>query len=237
MTDALYSQDAYAKTCSALITGVDEQGIHLDRTVFYAMGGGQPGDSGVLRLADGREIAIADTRKAQDGDAIIHIPARPLDDPPAIGTTVTAEIDWPRRYQHMRMHTCLHLLCAVIDAPVTGGSIGAERGRLDFDIPDPILDKDALTAALNQLIEADHPVSTRWITDAELDAQPELVKTLSVQPPRGSGRVRLLDISGVDLQPCGGTHVASTREIGRVRIAKIEKKSRLNRRVIVAFDD
>ena len=237
MTDALYSQDAYAKTCSALITGVDEQGIHLDRTVFYAMGGGQPGDSGVLRLADGREIAIADTRKAPDGSAIIHIPAQALDDAPAVGTAVTAEIDWPRRYRHMRMHTCLHLLCAVIAAPVTGGSIGAERGRLDFDIPDPISDKDALTAALNRLIEADHPIGSRWISEAELDAQPELVKTLSVQPPRGSGRVRLLDISGVDLQPCGGTHVASTGEIGRVRIAKIEKKSRLNRRVTVAFDD
>lgn len=233
MTEALYSQDAYLTSCDATVTAADEQGIVLDRTVFYAMGGGQPGDSGLLRLADGCEIAIADTRKGEDG-AILHIPTEGAD-LPAVGEAVTATIDWQRRHRHMRMHTCLHLLCAVIDAPVTGGSLGADRGRLDFDAP--TLDKDHITAELNRLIEEDHPVATRWITDEELDARPELVKTMSVQPPRGQGRVRLLEIEGVDLQPCGGTHVRRTGEIGRVRVAKIEKKSRLNRRVAVVFDE
>ena len=153
----------------------------------------------------------------------------------ALLLSACVEIDWQRRYSHMRMHTCLHLLCALIDAPVTGGSIGAEKGRLDFDVPNPILAKDEITAELNRLIQENHPVSTRWISEAELDAQPELVKTMSVQPPRGSGRVRLLAIEDVDLQPCGGTHVRATGEIGPVRVRKIEKKSRLNRRVIIEF--
>jgi misacylated tRNA(Ala) deacylase len=233
MTEALYSRDSYLTHCEATVTAVDEHGIVLDRTVFYAMGGGQPGDSGELKLADGRAIAIVDTRKGGDG-AILHIPAEDAE-LPAVGEIVNATIDWQRRHRHMRMHTCLHLLCAVIDAPVTGGSLGADRGRLDFDVP--ALDKDHITAELNRLIEEDHPVATRWITDEELDARPELVRTMSVQPPRGQGRVRLLEIDNVDLQPCGGTHVRSTAEIGRVRVAKIEKKSRLNRRVAVVFDE
>ena len=232
MTEALYSDDAYLKSCTAKVLRTDEQGIVLDRTVFYAMGGGQPGDSGVLRSKDGREIVIIDTRKNEHG--IVHIPA-PGSDLPQAGDEVSAEIDWDRRYAHMRMHTCLHLLCAVVDAPVTGGSIGADKARLDFDVPKPILAKDEITAELNRLIQENHPVGTRWITDAELDAQPELVKTMSVQPPRGSGRVRLLEVQGVDLQPCGGTHVKATGEIGPVRVRKIEKKSRLNRRVIIEF--
>ena len=232
MTEALYGEDAYLKSCTAKVVRADEQGIILDRTLFYAMGGGQPGDSGLLRLADGREIVITDTRKSEHG--IVHIPA-PDSVLPQAGEQLTAEIDWQRRYAHMRMHTCLHLLCALIDAPVTGGSIGAEKGRLDFDVPNPILAKDEITAELNRLIQENHPVSTRWISEAELDAQPELVKTMSVQPPRGSGRVRLLAIEDVDLQPCGGTHVRATGEIGPVRVRKIEKKSRLNRRVIIEF--
>jgi misacylated tRNA(Ala) deacylase len=232
MTDELFREDAYRRHCEARVTTVDAEGICLDRTVFYPLGGGQPGDTGQLRLADGSRIEIVDTRKGSDGD-IVHIPAAP----PAlrVGEAVVAEIDWQRRYRHMRMHTCLHLLCAVVGAGVTGGSIGADKGRLDFDLPDPTLDKERLTEALNRLIEADHATGVRWITDAELDAQPELVKTLSVQPPRGQGRVRLLAIPGVDLQPCGGTHVAHTGEIGPVVVTKIEKKSRHNRRVIVGF--
>lgn len=235
MTEALYSQDAYLQSCTATVIGIDPGGIRLDRTVFYAMGGGQPGDSGLLRRGDGRAIPIVDTRKDETGE-IVHVPAEGVD-LPAEGETVTATVDWDRRYRHMRMHTCLHLLCAVVDAPVTGGSLGADRGRLDFDVPEPILDKASLTAKLNRLIDENHAVRPRWITDGELDAQPELVKTLSVKPPRGSGRVRLLEIEGVDLQPCGGTHVRATGEIGPVRVAKIEKKSRLNRRVSVVFDD
>lgn len=235
MTDALYSNNAYLAECTATVIGADEHGIRLDRTVFYAMGGGQPGDSGRLQLADGREIAIIDTRRDETG-GILHIPAEGAHLPPP-GATLTARIDWTRRHRHMRMHTCLHLLCAVVDAPVTGGSLGVDRGRLDFDVPQPILDKEQLTAELNRLIREDRPVTTRWITDAELDARPDLVKTMSVQPPRGQGRVRLLDIEHVDLQPCGGTHVRSTAEIGPVRVSKIEKKSRLNRRVIVVFDE
>ena len=232
MTEALYSDDAYLKSCTAKVLRADEHGIVLDRTVFYAMGGGQPGDRGVLRTQDGREIAIRDTRKSDDG--IVHISAEGSD-LPQVDEEVSAEIDWERRYAHMRMHTCLHLLCAVVDAPVTGGSIGADKARLDFDVPKPILAKDEITAELNRLIQENHPVSTRWISDAELDAQPELVKTMSVQPPRGSGQVRLLEVEGVDLQPCGGTHVKATAEIGPVRVRKIEKKSRLNRRVIIEF--
>ena len=232
MTKALYNDDGYLKTCTASVVRINEKGIVLDSTVFYAMGGGQPGDSGLLRLADGREIVITDTHKSDDG--IVHIPAADSEIPQE-GDVVTVEIDWDRRYAHMRMHTCLHLLCAVVNAPVTGGSIGIEKGRLDFDVPQPILSKDEITAALNQLIQENHTVTTRWITDAELDAQPELVKTMAVQPPRGSGRVRLLAIEGVDIQPCGGTHVSNTGEIGLVRVRKIEKKSRLNRRVILEF--
>jgi misacylated tRNA(Ala) deacylase len=237
MSEALYSQDAYLKSCEATVTAVDERGIRLDRTVFYAMGGGQPGDSGALKLSDGRSIKIIDTHKG-DGDDIVHIPIENESGTLLqVGDTVTAEIDWERRYRHMRMHTCMHLLCAVVDEPVTGGSIGADRARLDFDIPDPILDKQQLTDELNRLITENHKIDTRWISAAELDAQPDLVKTMSVQPPRGQGKVRLLAIEDVDLQPCGGTHVANTGEIGRVKVAKIEKKSKHNRRVIVTFDE
>lgn len=233
MTEALYAADAYRQSCRARVTAVGERGVQLDRTVFYAAGGGQPGDSGVLRF-DGGELAIADTVK-RDG-AIVHLPAAGASLTLSPGTEVEACIDWPRRYRHMKMHTCMHLLCSLVNAPVTGGSIGADRARLDFDLPEPV-DKQQLTAGLNELIGADRAVSSRWITDAELDAQPELVKTLSVKPPRGSGRVRLLEIEHTDLQPCGGTHVARTGEIGPVKVIKIEKKSRLNRRIVVAFDE
>jgi misacylated tRNA(Ala) deacylase len=236
MTEELFREDAYARTCDAVVTAVDETGIRLDRTVFYPMGGGQPGDIGVLRLADGREVAIADTRKGAAADEIVHVPAEgaPL---PAPGDSVRAEIDWDRRHRLMRMHSCMHLLCAVIEGDVTGGQIGEAKSRLDFNLPDTSLDKEHITAELNRLIAEDHPVGTRWIADDELDANPDLVRTMSVKPPRGQGRVRLLDIAGIDLQPCGGTHVKSTAEIGRVRVGKIENKGRQNRRVNVLLDD
>ncbi|MEX2647724.1 MAG: alanyl-tRNA editing protein [Alphaproteobacteria bacterium] len=234
-TELVFRDDPYARSCAATVVSADARGITLDRTVFYPLGGGQPGDSGILRLADGSNVRIIDALKGE-GDEVVHVPAEG-GAIPAPGAAVEAEIDWERRHRLMRMHSCLHLLCAVVAAPVTGGQVGEDRGRLDFDVPEATLDKDALTQSLNALIEQDHPLATRWITDAELAARPELVKTMSVKPPMGAGRVRLMEVLGVDLQPCGGTHVRSTREIGPVEIVKIEKKGRLNRRVIVAFRD
>ena len=234
MTALLFRDDAYLAQCDARVIAVDARGIQLDRTVFYPTGGGQPGDCGVLRRADGRVVAIADTRKGEAADEVLHVPA-PGAELPEPGEAVIAEIDWSRRHRLMRMHTCLHLLSAVIPGAVTGGQIADGKGRLDFDVPGETLDKEALAARLNQLIVADHPTVTRWISDEELAARPELVRTMSVKPPMGQGRVRLLDIAGVDLQPCGGTHVRRTGEIGPVTIAKIENKGRQNRRVVIGF--
>ena len=234
MTELVFRDDAYARSCEARVTGIDERGLRLDRTVFYPTGGGQPGDSGVLRLADGTAIRIVDTVKGDDADEVIHVPAAgaALPEP---GTPVTAELDWDRRHRLMRMHTCLHLLCAVVPGAVTGGSVGDGRGRLDFAVPGASLDKAAIEAALNRLIAEGHAVAPRWIDDAELEAHPELVRTMSVKPPTGAGEVRLLEIAGVDLQPCGGTHVRNTAEIGAVEIGKIENKGRQNRRINIAF--
>lgn len=235
-TEPLFRGDAYAKNCEAVVASVNDRGgIVLDRTVFYPTGGGQPGDSGILRLANGGQIRIATTVKGDPADDIVHVPEEGQD-LPGPGTAVIAEIDWQRRHCLMRMHTCLHLLSAALPYPVTGGQVGAERGRLDFDIPEGGLDKEAITAELNRLASGEHPVTAEWISDAELDSNPDLVKTMSVQPPRGSGRVRLLRVGDLDLQPCGGTHVRNTSEIGPVRVAKIEKKGRQNRRVAVEFD-
>ena len=229
-----FREDAYCRECEASVTAADEQGIQLDCTVFYPNGGGQPGDRGVLVLADGREIVIADTRKGADPGVIVHVP----EDGPAaadlVGQVVTARIDWTRRHRMMRVHTLLHLLGAVVGAGVTGGSIRDDgSGRLDFDLPDPSLDKESITEDLNRLVRGDHPVAPRWVDERELDENPELVRTMSVAPPRGQGRVRLLEIEGVDLQACGGTHVARTGEIGQVEVRKIEKKGKHNRRVNV----
>jgi misacylated tRNA(Ala) deacylase len=234
MTEVLFRDDAYARSCVARVVSADGRGIRLDRTVFYPTGGGQPGDSGVLRLATGGTIAIADTVKGDGPDEVIHIPASGSI-LPLLGTEITAEIDWERRHRLMRMHTCLHLLCAVVPGAVTGGQVADGRGRLDFDVPGSSLDREAISARLNQMIVAAHPVAPRWISDEELAAQPELVRTMSVKPPTGSGRVRLVEIAGTDLQPCGGTHIASTAEIGPVIVTKIENKGRQNRRVILAF--
>ncbi len=231
-TVLLFQQDAYLRSCTATVIESGESGVVLDCTVFYPLGGGQPGDTGVLRAADGREWRVIDARKGEGG-RVLHL-VEPSTSPPAPGTTVEAHIDWERRHAHMRMHTCLHLLGSALRFGVTGGQIAADKGRLDFDTQEEI-DRDAVTAAVNALVAANHAVRSLWITDAELDRQPELVRTLSVQPPRGAGRIRLLDIAGVDLQPCGGTHVAATGEIGPVAVTKVENKGRRNKRVYVAF--
>ena len=236
MTEELFRQDAYLKSCEATVTAIDGAGIALDRTVFYPVGGGQPGDTGSLTAADGRTIAIADTRKDKASGAQLHI-AEDEDHGLGVGDTVTATIDWERRHRFMRMHTCMHLLLSLIDGDVTGGQIGDGKGRVDFNLPDTKLDKEAIGTALNRLIEEDHPTAARWITDEELAAQPELIRTMSVKPPTGAGTVRLMEIAGVDLQPCGGTHVARTGEIGSIRVGKIENKGRQNRRVNLVFSE
>jgi misacylated tRNA(Ala) deacylase len=232
-TEELFRADSYLKECSATVVSADERGVVLDRTVFYPMGGGQPGDSGMLLLADGSTITIADAIKGEGTD-VVHVPApgQPLLSP---GTQVKARIDWDRRYKHMRMHSALHLLCAVVTGDVTGGQIGADKSRLDFNVPGDALNKDHINRELARLVSEDKPVAHRWIEDAELQSRPELVRTMSVKPPSGQGKVRLLDIDGVDLQPCGGTHVARTSEIGAIEVAKIENKGRQNRRVNLRF--
>jgi misacylated tRNA(Ala) deacylase len=231
VTEPLFQQDAYLHECQARVIESGPDGVVLDRSVFYPLGGGQPGDTGVLRAPDGREWRVVDTRKGEAG-RILHKLEAGLT-APAAGETVTATLDWDRRHAHMRMHTALHLLGSVLRYGVTGGQIGAEKSRLDFDTQDEI-DKDRVTEAVNALVAANHAIRSRWITDEELDRQPELVRTMSVQPPRGVGRIRLLDIEGVDLQPCGGTHVAATGEIGQVVVTKVESKGRRNRRVYLA---
>lgn len=233
MTELVFRAEPYAKSCEAKVVSADERGIRLDRTVFYAEGGGQMGDTGVLRLADGRSIQVANTVKGDSHDDVLHVLAAGSE-PPVVGATVNAEIDWDRRHRLMRMHTCLHLLSSIIKGDVTGGQVSDGKGRLDFNLPDTALDKAYITAELNRLVREDHRVQPRWITDEELMAKPELVRTMSVKPPMGSGRVRLLEIEGVDLQPCGGTHVARTGEIGAMQIVKIENKGRQNRRIIIA---
>lgn len=235
MTTELFREDGYLKEVQATVTNIDERGVVLDKTVFYAMGGGQPGDIGTLALADGTTLAISDTVRDRETKEHLHV-VEEADGKINVGDSVTVTLDWERRHRLMRMHSCMHMLCSLIDAPVTGGSIQDGRGRLDFDLTDTV-DKEALTASLNGLINDNKPMSMRWITDAELDAQPELVRTMSVQPPRGSGKIRLIEFADIDLQPCGGTHVASTGEIGAVRVSKVEKKGKQNRRIIVVFDE
>ncbi|MEP4380490.1 MAG: alanyl-tRNA editing protein [Alphaproteobacteria bacterium] len=240
-TGTVFRDDAYTKECEATIVAVNDLGgIILDRTVFYPTGGGQPGDSGVLKLANGASVKIATTVKGRDEDggpdAIVHVPAEGQVSPEP-GTHVSAKIDWERRHRMMRVHTCLHLLSAVIEYPVTGGQVNDGKGRLDFAIPESNLDKAEITAKLNELIAGNHGVEQDWISDDELAAQPDLVKTMSVKPPTGAGRVRLIRIAGQDLQPCGGTHVANTSEIGAVTVTKIESKGRQNRRVAIALND
>ncbi|WP_249695306.1 alanyl-tRNA editing protein [Stappia sp. WLB 29] len=237
MTDLLFRDDAYLRSCDARVTAItDRGGIVLDRTVFYATSGGQPGDSGRIELADGRQIPIATTVYGEDRSQIVHVPAEG-EALPAVGDGIVLHLDWDRRYRLMRVHTALHLLSVVLPFPVTGGQIGEGEGRLDFDLPEGSPDKDEVAAKVNEIAAADHAVTTDWITDEELLAKPEMVKTMSVKPPMGSGRVRLVRIGDVDLQPCGGTHVSRTSEIGPLIVTKIEKKGRQNRRVRIQLAD
>lgn len=238
-TQALFREDAYLTRCEATIAALGEDGILLDRTVFYPLGGGQAGDTGALVLADGTRIAIADTRKAKfEGatpDDALHVPAPGQEAVLArmrAGEPVMAEIDWERRYRHMRLHTASHLMCAVLPYPVDGCSITVGYARLDFATTEPI-ERELVETRLASLVSGEHQVATEWITDDEMAARPELVRTMSVKPPMGLGRVRLLRIEDVDLQPCGGTHVRNTAEIGALRVAKLEKKSARTRRLVL----
>jgi misacylated tRNA(Ala) deacylase len=235
-TECLFREDSYLQDCDAKVVAIEANGgIVLDRTVFYAASGGQPADRGTLITATGTAIPVANVVFTDPGKTTIaHLPA-PGAPAVAVGDNVKARIDWPIRHARMRMHTALHLLSAVLPYPVTGGSVGEAESRLDFDIPEAGLDKDAITAKLAEMIAAGAAVTSRWIADAELEANPSLVKTMSVKPPVGTGQVRLIDIAGLDLQPCGGTHVRSTAEIGAVRVTQVEKKGKLNRRVRLAL--
>ena len=241
-TEELFREDAYLKEAQACVQDVinlddGAHGVLLDRTIFYPLGGGQPGDTGhLIDLENNNRIDVIDTRKnlPQASGEILHLLA-PESAPLAPGAKVSLHIDWERRYKHMRMHSCMHLLSAILPWPVTGGQVGAESGRVDFDIPEAILDKQEITEKLNQLIQKDNKVTSRWITAQELADNPSLVKTMSVKPPTAGGRVRLIEIENCDLQPCGGTHVKQTAEIGKVEIRKIEKKGAQNRRVRIAF--
>lgn len=238
MTSFLFRDDAYLKRCDAIVTAIDERGFQTDATVFYPMGGGQPGDIGRFLLDSGETVEISDTRKGDGPDGIVHVPAAGSA-ALKVGAKGKLEIDWERRHRLMRMHTCLHLLSVLVPFPVTGGQVSDGKGRLDFDMADSIPDKETLTAKLNELITGDHAVTARWITDEELLNSPDLVKTMAVKPPMGLGKVRLIEVAGLDrpldLQACGGTHVGRTGEIGPVAVVKIENKGKQNRRVNIAF--
>lgn len=243
MIDALYQSDSYLRTADLPIVGLHDDGVLVERSIFYPQGGGQPGDQGKLELASGDMLRVHTTRYGPDRNSILLVlrdGEEPLPDAlgaVSIGDTLTGHVDWALRYRFMRVHTALHLLSVVMPYPVTGGQISDGDGRLDFDIADAALDKETLSAQLQALVDGDHLVTQEWITDAELDAQPDLVKTMSVKPPRGSGTVRLVRIGNVDLQPCGGTHVQSTAEIGKVEIRKIENKGKQNRRVRIRLSN
>ena len=234
MTQTLFREDAYRTETDAAVLTSEPRGIALDRTVFYPQGGGQSGDRGMLLLEDGAAIPIVSTIYDADRATILHVPAERTALPDA-GARVIARIDWELRYKRMRAHTALHLLSVVAPYPVTGGSVGDAEGRLDFDSGEAVLDKAVVERQLNELIALNRAVSHRWIADAELEANPSLIKTMSVKPPMGTGRVRLIAIEGLDLQPCGGTHVARTGEIGRASVTGIEKKGKINRRVRIAL--
>ncbi|HEY7995709.1 MAG TPA: alanyl-tRNA editing protein [Steroidobacteraceae bacterium] len=233
-TELLFRQDAYLRTARARVLAVGERGIEFDRTVFYPLGGGQAGDSGVVVRANGERLVISDTRKGDSAERVLHVvtPSGVQLEP---GETVTLELDWERRYRLMRLHTALHLMSCVVVAPVTGGNIVPDKARLDFDIELSQLSAERIEDETNALIASAVATETVWITDAELDAQPDLVKTMSVQPPRGAGQVRLLKIPGIDLQPCGGTHVANIKEIGAIKVLRIRSEGKHNKRVEIAL--
>ena len=235
-TELLFRTDAYLRTGTARVTAVHDRGVELERTIFYPTGGGQPGDTGTLTRPDGVRLPVVDTRKGEQAGSVLHVlaPGTPL---PEVGETVALEIDWNRRHRLMRLHTALHVMSCVVVAPVTGGQIAPDKGRLDFDIDLSLLDATRIEREVNAIIARAIDTETIWITDEELDARPELVKTMSVQPPRGAGRVRLLKIPGVDLQPCGGTHVRNLSEIGPIRVIRIRNEGKRNKRVEIALAD
>ena len=232
MVEELFRQDAYLKEADAVVTALEDRGVRLDRSIFYPTGGGQPGDTGVLRWDSG-EAKVVDSVKADGGDVLLVL--EPDAARPAVGASVQSALDWERRHLHMRMHTALHVMSAVIKGNVTGGQVGVDKSRLDFNLDGEVPAKEWVTDEVNKLIALDRPVTPQWVTDEELTSRPELVKTMSVRPPTGAGRVRLLSIEGVDLQACGGTHVARSGEIGRVDCIKIENKGKMNRRFIISL--
>jgi len=236
MTELLFRDDAYLKTATARVVAAHDGVVTLDRTIFYPLGGGQPGDTGFIVRDNGERIAIADTRKGAEPGTVAHVLAPGATQPEA-GETVGLEIDWKRRYALMRLHTALHVMSCVVIAPVTGGNIAPDKARLDFDIDIALLDADRIADGTNALIARGVATETVWITDEELDARPELVKTMSVQPPRGAGRIRLLRIPGIDLQPCGGTHVANIAEIGGIQVTRIRNEGKRNKRVEIVLRD
>ncbi len=237
MTRELFREDGYLKSCRARVTAVspagEQYGISVDQTVFYPLGGGQPGDTGIMTRADGTVIEVMDCYRDRTSGQHLHL-VNPCDDVPTTGEEVMLSLDWERRYRLMRMHSCMHMLCVAVPAPVTGGSIRDGSGRLDFDLPDPP-EKADLERRLNEIIQQNHRMSLRWITDEEMAAQPELIRTMSVKPPMGAGKVRLVQFGGADLQPCGGTHVASSGEIGLVQVESIKNKGKQNRRITIKF--
>ncbi len=232
----LFRDDAYMKAVEVEVTSVDGNAVRLSETIFYPTGGGQPGDSGTMAIigADGPNIIITEARKGANLDDVVHYLAEGSA-VPSVGDKVTLTLDWDRRYKHMRFHTAMHVMCSLIEGDVTGGNMTDQKARLDFNLPDGFPEKEALNEKLAEAVKGNHTVGTRWITDEELDAQPDLVRTMSVQPPRGSGKIRLLEIENVDLQPCGGTHLAATGEIGDVFVSKIENKGKMNRRFTLRF--
>ncbi|MFT4714547.1 MAG: misacylated tRNA(Ala) deacylase [Candidatus Azotimanducaceae bacterium] len=234
MTEKVFYQDSYQKTLATVVTAVSEDWVQFAATIFYPLGGGQPGDQGTVSI-DGTTLNILDTLKGETADSITH-QLETDEHQLKVGDDVVLELAWERRYKHMRMHTCMHLLGSLIPVPVTGGSVGAEKSRLDFDIGDNQLDKEDLTRRLNVLIQAGTDLTLESITDEELDDNPSLVRTMSVQPPRGAGTIRMVRIGEVDYQPCGGTHLKNTAEIGPIRVSKIENKGKRNRRVNLVFD-
>ena len=237
-TEASYGDDSYLSTLEARVERwAGENGVVVDRSNFFPAGGGQPGDTGHLEMADGRQIAIIDTRYDEDRTGVVLL-AEPGAERPSAGEVVTLHLDWARRYKLMRMHTACHILSVVCPYPVTGAAVGEDESRIDFDIPEAAADRAAVTAAMMEIVRANHPVAIRWITEADLDADPGLVKSKNVRPPRGTGRIRLVLIGengSLDAQPCGGTHVGETAEVGEIHIAKIEKKGKENRRFRIRF--
>jgi len=233
LTALLFRDDAYLRESTATVTGIDERGVVLDRTIFYPQGGGQVGDTGALIRENGDVVVVTDTRKGEAPDSVVHVVAAGA--PLAVGDVVAQRVDWDRRYALMRLHTALHVMSCVVVAPVSGGNIAPDKARLDFDIDMNLLNAERIEQGTNELLARGTATETVWITDEELDARPELVKTMSVQPPRGAGRVRLLRIPGIDLQPCGGTHVANIGEIGAIKVVRIRNEGKRNKRVEIAL--